>query len=265
MVGRDVDVSAAARATRACSGEAALLELRDLWADGDRGPRRSAASRFDVRGGRDRRASRASRATGSASSPRRSPGCARRRGGGRGRTGAALARRRRPRGDRGAGSRTCPRTGCTRASRRPQHRVERRAEVVPRTGRRAAARLLRLGAIRDRAAALIERYDVRGAEPADARAAALGRQPAEGRARPRVRRRPPRAVAASPTRGLDVVRDRDRPRVPARRRGQRHGRAPDQRGPGRDPRARRPDRRHVRRRASSARSTRARPRSRSSG
>ena len=76
--------------------------------------------------------------------------------------------------------------------------------------------LLRLRAIREHAAELIGRYDVRGGGPRAARAPALRRQPAEGRARPRVRGRAARAhrrvADARPRRR----RDRDRAPLPPR-------------------------------------------------
>ena len=106
--------------------------------------------------------------------------------------------------------------------------------------------LLRLGAIRERAVDLIRALLDRGAGPVGAGAPALRRQPPEGRARARVLRqaeaRRRRLADARPRRG----RDRDRARVSARRRRRGRRRAADQRGPRRDPRSRRPDRRHVR-------------------
>ena len=110
----------------------------------------------------------------------------------------------------------------------------------------SAGPMLRLGVIRDRAAELIRHYDVRGGDPRPAGAPALGRQPAEGRAGPRVlglaARARRRLADARPRR----LRDRDRAPLPARRRRQRHGDPADQRGPGRDHGAGRPHRRHVR-------------------
>src|SRR5439155_10561020 len=84
--------------------------------------------------------------------------------------------------------------------------------------------------------------------PARSRVAALRRQSPEGRTRAGVLRRPGRASrrvadARSRRRG-----DRDRTLVPARRGLARDRCAADQRGPRRDPRARRSHRRDVRRR-----------------
>ena len=126
----------------------------------------------------------------------------------------------------------------------PQHRVEHRAQVL--SHRRSAGPFLRLGRIRDRAVEMIRRYDVKAPGPADAGPPALGRQPAEGRARARVLERAARARG----RGADARprrrRDRDRPRLPARGRGAAGRGAADQRGPRRGPDPGRPDRRDVR-------------------
>ena len=83
----------------------------------------------------------------------------------------------------------------------------------------AAGPFLRLGRIRDRAVEMIRRYDVKAPGPADAGPPALGRQPAEGRARARVLER----AAGARRRGADARsrrrRDRDRSRLSARGRG----------------------------------------------
>ena len=83
-----------------------------------------------------------------------------------------------------------------------------------RGGRVARGPLLRLRAIREHAVALIRRYDVRGGGPElPARQLSGGNLQKVVLARefdgaPRV------LVVASPTRGLDVCRDRDRPPLP---------------------------------------------------
>ncbi len=137
----------------------------------------------------------------------------------------------------------------------PQHRVEHRAEVVPRPT--PAGPFLRLGRIRDRAVELIQRYDVKAPGPlTPARQLSGGNLQKVVLARefssePRV------LVAAAPTRGLDVgaietVHGYLREAAARRRRG-----AADQRGPRRGADPRRPHRRDVRGARSSARSTRA--------
>ena len=141
--------------------------------------------------------------------------------------GAVSGRRRRaPHGRpaRGDHGRDRPRARGPAAHRRraePQHRVEHRAQVVPH--RRGRARSCGSARIRDRAVEMIRALRRQGARAADARAPALGRQPAEGRARTRVLER-----AARPRRrGADARprrrRDRDRPRLPPR--GRRRGRS----------------------------------------
>ena len=130
--------------------------------------------------------------------------------------GAAAARRRPARGDQG---RHRARPGGPAAHGRrpePQHLVERRAQVVPRPTRTRSGPFLRFHHIRDWAVELIRRYDVKAPGPGDAGAPALGRQPAEGRARARVLGRPARARDRRADARARRRRDRDRARVPAR-------------------------------------------------
>ena len=194
------------RGSRSASSGEPVLEVDELWADGR--PRRASAARRLARRCARARSSRspASRATASASSPRRSPGCARAtRGHDRGRR--ARAARRRSRARRSApASRTCPRTGSAPGvAPSLSHRVERRAQVVPRPRARARAAAAAARDPRRTRVQLIERYDVRGGGPGhcrrgSSRAATCRRScsPASSQGDPRV------LVVASPTRGLDV-------------------------------------------------------------
>ncbi len=143
----------AARAERREVGEA-VLELEDVWAVGDRGGDGAARRLADGRRRRDRRRSPASPATASASSPRRSPGCGRRLAGtvrvaGRSRCAAATRARR-----SGAGVAHVPEDRLAHRRRAvSEHRVERRAQVLPRAAGHRAARCCACGAIRELAAA----------------------------------------------------------------------------------------------------------------
>ena len=140
----------------------------------------------------------------------------------------------------------------------PQHR--RRTSCSSRTARAESRAGRCSGCRRDpraRASELIERYDVTAPGPETPARAALRRQPAEGRAR-RASSRASRACSSPPRRpaGLDVGAIETVHALPARGRGRRRRRAADQRGPRRDPRARRPDRGACTRARSPARSTR---------
>ena len=212
MVGREVE-RGAARARPAPLGRAGARASTGVGADGDRGDDgRCAASRCTcargeivavagVAGNGQRELAEAitghAPADGGTVRVARPARCA----------AATRARRSAP------ASRTCPRTGSAPASRRASRRVERRAQVVPRP-RVSRGPLLPARAIRERA---------RRADPAlrrarrRARARRRGSSPAatcrrscsarEFSGEPRV------LVAASPTRGLDVARDRDRARA----------------------------------------------------
>ena len=90
-------------------------------------------------------------------------------------------------------SRTCPRTASIPGV-APSLSIA--SNLVLKSYRRGSVTtgpLLRLRAIREHAVGLIERYDVRGGGPDLPGAPAVRRQPAEGRARARVRRRAARA------------------------------------------------------------------------
>ena len=149
---------------------------------GDRGDE-AAARRLARRARRrDRRRSPASRATASASWPRRSPGCGRSRRAGSRVGGDALADGRSARGDP-AGRRARARGPAAHRRRaEPQHRVEHRAQVVPHATARAG-RCSGCGRIRDRRRRADRALRRDGAGAGDAGAPALRRQPAEGRAR----------------------------------------------------------------------------------
>ena len=110
----------------------------------------------------------------------------------------------------------------------------------------AAGPFLRLGRIRDRARRDDPALRRQGTGPADAGPPALGRQPAEGRARARVLERAARARRRGADPGSRRRRDRDRARLSAGGRGAAGRGAPDQRGPRRGADPGRPDRRHVR-------------------
>ena len=200
MVGRTVDVSGR-RERRPVLGEAAL-SLRDLWADGDRGPAALRGVSFDVRAGEivavagvagNGQRELAETVTGLRPATRgtvEAQGAVLGGGDARAAIEARIAHVPEDRLHTGVAA------GLSIAS-----------NVVLKSYRGPEASrgpLLRLGAIRDRAAALIERYDVRGASPqAPARQLSggnlqkvvLGR---EFDSDPRV------LIAASPTRGLDV-------------------------------------------------------------
>ena len=261
MVGRDVELE-----RRREPGEIGEVVLEaDGLSRARRPRRRRAAGRLARRAGRRgaRRRGRR-RATASASSPRCSPGCGRRARASSRSKGNACA------------TATRERRSAAGVAHVPEDRL--RTGVAPslsiasnvvlksyRGGGVSRGPFLLLRRIARRAVELIRRYDVRGAGPTRAGAAPLGRQPAEGRAR---------AGVLEPTegarrRGADPRarrrRDRDRPRIPARRGGGRRRRAADQRGPRRDPHPRRPDRRDVRGRDRRARSTRVPRASRRSG
>ena len=100
---------------------------------------------------------------------------------------------------------------------------------------------LLLRRIRDRAVELIRRYDVRAAGAGRPRAAALRRQPAEGRPRAGVLGQAEGARGRCADARARRRRDRDRPRIPARGGRGRRRRVADQRGPRRGPDARGPD------------------------
>ncbi len=211
MVGRELD-GRRARAARDAWPATPALELDDVWASATAAATRCAASRSHVRAGeivarrrrRRQRPARAGRgrhrdAAADARAVSRSTAsrCA----------AATRARRSAP------ASRTCRRTGCTPGV-APSLSIG--SNVVLKSYRDrglAAGPLLRLGAIRERAAQLIQRYDVRGGDAAAAGAAALGRQPAEGRARPRVLRRAARARRRLADARARRVGDRDGPRT----------------------------------------------------
>ena len=134
-----------------------------------------------------------------------------------------------------------------------------------RGGRVTRGPLLRLRAIREHAAQLIHRYDVRGGGPElPARQLSGGNLQKVVLARefegsPRV------LVVASPTRGLDVAAIETVHRYLREAARGLRGRPPHLGGPRRDPCARGPRRRHVRRRDRRRARRRARRRSRSSG
>ena len=215
MVGRELDASG--RERRVCVPGARALELEDVWVAGDRGDDAVRGVTFNVcageivavagvagNGQRElaevvagmRPASRGPRASSTAS-----------------RCAAATRASRSARA-----SRTCPRTACTPASRRASASARTSCSRPTATASLTVGPLLRLGAIRDRAVALIERYDVRGGEPqlparllsgGNLQKVVLGR---EFSGSPRV------LVAASPTRGLDVSAIETVHSLPARRR-----------------------------------------------
>ena len=241
MVGRELEL--AARSThRGSSRRLIALEVEELSVAGDRGE--TAVRDVRSRSARARSSgSQASRATASASSPRRSRGFAPLRHGPRGRAGA---RRRRPaRGDPRR-RRTRPRGSARhRARSEPQRHEQRRhqdgpdALVLTRAAPRPAADARRRGSHHPR----LRRQDARAG---DARPQPLGWEPAEARARAGVLRRPARprrrAAHARPGRG----RHRDGSRVPSRGLGEGRRDPPHQRGPRRAPRARGQDPRGLR-------------------
>ena len=248
MVGREV--ATARRRARAGRGTGTRPCSRSRASGRRRRPRRArrcAASSLDAPARRDprrrgRRRQRAARARRGDHRPARADG----RDDSASRE--AAPRRRPARGDRARASRTFPRTGSAPASRRASAILgQRRAQVLPPAGVVARAAAAPGARSARRAAELIRRYDVRGAGPGHAGAAALGRQPAEGRARRASSRATRRVlVAASPTRGLDVSAIETVHALPARGRRSRRRGAPDQRGPRRDPGARGPRCRHLR-------------------
>ena len=144
------------------------------------------------------------------------------------------------------GSPTCPRTGSERGSRRAS--ASRRTSCSSRTGAAQVSRgpFLLLRRIRDRAVDLIRRYDVRRPGPARRRDNLSGGNLQKLVLAREFRGEPKLLVVAAPTRGLDVGAIETVHAVPPRRGGRRRRGAPDQRGPRRGARARRPDRRHVR-------------------
>ena len=204
MVGRDVLLRVdkpAARARRARARGRATCAVRD-----DRGlpavrgvvARRCARARSS--------ASPASRATARPSWSRRSPACARRQPGAIALDGQRRHRRRRARDGSTPASRTSPRTASGAGWCCDFTLAENLAlrEYRPAADARAAGCSTRRACASARAQ-LLEEYDVRGGGARRAARRALGRQPAEGRRRPRDRRATRSVlVAAQPTRGLDV-------------------------------------------------------------
>ena len=254
MVGREVE--AARRRERAAELGEPALELDDVWARGDRGgdggARRDAAA--CARGEIVAIAGVAGNGQRELAETVTGPAAARARRDPRRRDGAA--RRRPARGDPG-GRR--PRARGPAAHRRraePQRRLQRRAQGVPRAATSARGPLLRARARSASAPSeLIHRYDVKAPSPqvparqlsgGNLQKVVLGR---EFSGEPRV------LVAASPTRGLDVAATETVHRYLREARRGRDGDPADQRGPRRDPRARRPDRRSCTRAGSSASST----------
>ena len=225
------------------SDSAPVLEVEDLWAEGDRGMTAVKGVSLTVRAGEIAAIAGVSgngqRELAEAITGLRSPteGLDPRRRDAR--CGPATrGRRSRP------GSATCPRTASAPGV-APSLSIAMNL-ALSRIRDDSRGPFLQLGAMRANA----DRgdRDVRdqgaGARPADG--LPLGRQPAEGRDRARVlrgpegarRRRRRRAASTSPpSRGA---------RAPAPGRRERHRRAADQRGPRRDPRAQRPHPRHVR-------------------
>ena len=252
MVGREVDASRRVDRARRPLGEPVLERRRPLGATATAAATRSAASRSTRARGRDRRR-RGRRRQRPARARRDDHRHARRRPRGtvRGRRAAAAAAATRARRSARA-SRTCRRTGCTPASRRALR--SRRTSCSSRyRGREVSpGPLLRLGAIRERAVGAdraLRRARRRAASCPRASSRAATCRRSCWRASSRARRacsspRRRRAASTSP-------RSR-RCTATCARRPPRRRRAADQRGPRRDPRARRPHRRHVRGRASPA-------------
>ena len=202
MVGRELGGGGEPRARRA-PGEA-VLELDGVWAQGDRGDAAVKGVSLVVRAGEIVAvagvAGNGQRELAETIAGIRAPTEGAVRVGGKPLRGGD------PRAAIAARSRVRPR-GPARHRRRaePQHRVEPRAQVLPRAPTRRAGRCSACGRIRERAVELIRRYRIAAPGPGGAGAAALRRQPAEGRARARVLRASRGSlVAASPTRGLDV-------------------------------------------------------------
>ena len=201
MVGRDV-LLRVEKEPREPGGAAARGRATSTSVD-DRGLEAVRGVSFEVRARRDRRASPASTATARReliealdrpAPPERGP-IRRRR--------ASIAGEPRERSRRGRRPHTRG-PAAPRARARLQPRREPRARTT--TGRRRARGSAGSSRAARRAGAqlLIEEFDVRGGGAADARQRALRRQPAEGRPCPRDRPRPEAAIAAQPTRGLDV-------------------------------------------------------------
>ena len=240
MVGRDVDV------TRRPRG-------REHDRRGDPRGRRALGGRRPRRGGPPLGLAVGARGRGARDRRRRGQRAARARRGGHRHAAAHGGRRagrrrcsahgRPARGDHGRDRARARGPAPHRRRAQPQHRVEHRAEVVPHRRRRPVppARAHSRPCRRDDPALRRE-----GTGAADAGPPALGRQPAEGRARARVLERAARARG----RGADARprrrRDRDRPRLPPRGRGAAGRGAPDQRGPRRGADPGRPHRRDVR-------------------
>ena len=112
-------------------------------------------------------------------------------------------------------SRTSPRTGCTPGV-APSLSIA--SNIVLKSYRDATppGRSSVSARIRDRAVELIQPLRREGARARDAGPPALGRQPAEGRARPRVLERAARARGRRADARARRRRDRDRPRLPPR-------------------------------------------------
>ena len=239
---------AGSRSGSRASGEVGepVLEVDGLWAAGDRGDealRGVVADGARGRDPRDRRRRRQRPARARRDDHRHAPADARRR--------STVDGRRL----RGGDAREAIRAGVAHV---PEDRLH--TGVAPSlsiasnvvlksyrgTQRHAAGPLLRLRTIRDYAAQLIERYDVRGGGPelparqlsgGNLQKVVLAR---EFEGEPRV------LVVASPTRGLDVAAIETVHRYLRDAAARRRRRAAHLGGPRRDPRARRPDRGDVR-------------------